>query len=533
MYTQYKHYLSNGVNNYRVAIYARLSREDEKEYANPSESIRNQVDFLQKIVLENGWFVVDTYIDDGISGTTFDRPDFQRMIADVEKGRVNLIITKDLSRLGRDYVKTGYYLEDFFPSNNVRYIAVNDGFDTFDESNNNDFIPFKSVFNDMYAKDISKKVRTALKTKQITGSYLGTNAPYGYMKDPEQKGHLLIDPVSSEYVKMIFARYLAGTPLKTIATQLTIEKIPTPAQYAKINNPKLRFDGVWNDKTVRFMLKNEVYIGHTVQNKRKKVNYKLNKQVELPTNQWIKVENTHEPIMSLEKFQVVQDILAKRSFTPNKGQPHLLTGFITCGHCNTPYTYARQHKKGKFYILCGTAKRNHKLGLCKTHMVKEDVFLKFLLDTLKQIAQQYINPDVLQEKTQKDMFSDLLKTKQAQKQQVLEQLERIKKVAINLYRDKVSEVVSMEMFQTITAENEQEKERLLKKLAVLENEINNMELKETDSGNMRSVFESLLALETVDRLTLAKLIKKIVLYQDNTVEIYFTFREPVQKNIAS
>lgn len=533
MYTQYKPYWdNNNINNFKVAIYARVSREDEKEFSELSESITNQVDFLQEVVLSNGWETVDIYRDDGISGTTFDRPDFQRMIADVETGRINLIITKDLSRLGRDYIQTGYYLENYFPSKKVRYIAVNDGFDTFDEDNTNDLIPFKSVFNDMYAKDISKKVRTALKTKQMAGAFLGTTAPYGYRKDPGQKGHLLIDPVSSAYVKLIFAKYLSGTPLKAISVELTLEKIPTPAQYAGLNNPKLRFDGVWNDKTVRFMLKNEVYIGHTVQNKCKKVNYKIDKQINIPASQWIKVENTHKPILSPDDFQMAQDIMATRSFVPPKGSPHLLTGLITCGHCGTPYTYQSQYQKGKFYLVCGTAKRSHKLGLCKTHMVKEEVFLQFLLDTLKQIAQQYTNPDSLLAKVQKDIFSGLLETKQAQRNELRAQLKHFKKVTLNLYRDKVNEVITTEMFQTIAAENEHEKDHIKKRLAVLENEIHDMALKESDSGNMRSVLENLLAFETIDRVTLVKLIKKIVLYQDNTVEIYFTFQEPVGNHIC-
>jgi len=506
---------------------SREDEKDEKQGSDLSESITNQVEFLQETVLENGWTLVNVYQDDGISGTTFDRPDFQRMIADVEKGKINLIITKDLSRLGRDYIQTGYYLENYFPSKNVRYIAVNDGFDTFNEDNSNDFIPFKSVFNDMYAKDISKKVRTALKTKQLAGSFLGTTAPYGYKKDTKVKGHLLVDQVSAVFVRMIFSKYLAGTPLKTLSDQLTREKIPTPAQYAQINNPSIRFDGVWNDKTVRFILKNEVYIGHMVQSKCKKVNYKLDKQVWLPASQWIKVENTHEPIISLDDFNMVQEIMAKRSFNPAKGPTHLFTGFIFCGYCGTPYTYLRQHQKGRYYLVCGTAKRHSNLGLCKTHLVREEVFTQFLLDTLRTVARQYINPDELLDGVQEGMLSKLLETKQQQKSQLLSQLERFKKVALNLYRDKVNEVITEDMFKTISTENEQEKEHVCKQIETLESEIHDLSLKQTDNNTMREILEGLLAFETIDRITLAKLVKKMVLYHDGTVEIYFTFREPV------
>ncbi|MCL2165364.1 MAG: recombinase family protein [Oscillospiraceae bacterium] len=391
MITPYKHYCyDNGNINFRVGLYSRLSREDEKEHT--SESIQNQVEFLEQIILQNGWTLVDKYIDDGISGTTFERPDFKRMISDIEAGRINLVITKDLSRLGRDYIQTGYYLENYFPSKNIRYIAVNDGFDTFEEASSNDFIPFKSVFNDMYAKDISKKVRTALKTKQVAGLYIGNHAPLGYQKDIEQKGHLIPDPVSAAYVRRIFEKYLAGVPMQSISIQLTQEGIPTPSQYAGNCPTQERFIGVWNDKTVRVILKNEVYIGHTVQNKAKKVNYKLDKQVNLPSSQWIKVENTHEPIIPLEDFQAVQALLEKKSHPNKGGTMHLFTGFVFCGHCGTPYSYTNQHQKGKFYLICGTAKRHRKLGLCKTFTVREEILQEHILALLREIAEQYIKP---------------------------------------------------------------------------------------------------------------------------------------------
>ena len=288
------------------------------------------------------------------------------MIVDIENKKINMVITKDLSRLGRDYIETGNYLEKYFPTNKVRFVAVNDGYDSLNDGYANEFAPFKSVFNDMYAKDISKKVRTALKTKQINGEYIGTIAPFGYIKDNNKKGHLLPDPISSEYVKKIFNLYLAGTPLLSIANILTGQKIPTPSEYRKINNTQKYLKGAWNEKSVRFILKNEVYLGHTVQNKKKKINYKIDKQIDIPKGQWIKVENTHEPIIAKEDFLTVQSILEKKSYIPKKGKKHLLTGFIFCGNCNSPYTFIPMHQKGKFYACCSTAKRYKKeLGLCK------------------------------------------------------------------------------------------------------------------------------------------------------------------------
>lgn len=530
MYTQYKHYFNNKEQiKFNVAIYTRVSREDEGEYSE-SESIANQKDFLQEVVIENGWHLVDIYQDDGISGTTFERPNFNRMIADIERGKVNLVITKDLSRLGRDYIQTGYYLENYFPSKNVRYIAVNDGFDTFDEDNSNDFIPFKSVFNDMYAKDISKKVRTALKTKQLNGSFLGTTAPYGYMKDPNNKGKLIVDPVSSVYVQKIFQLFLSGIPLQGLSNHLTKEGFPTPSQYANIKNPKQRFSGIWNDKTVRFMLKNEVYLGHMVQNKCKKVNYKIDKQIDLPRSQWIRVENTHEPIISQEDFDMVQEIMKKRSFHPPKGKPHIFTGIVFCGHCGTPYSHANQHTKGKYYIICGTAKRHQSLGLCESYMIKEEVFLEFVLQTIKEVAQEYINPEKIAEKMQNSVFDDMLKSKTKEKVQIQKRLEQIKKVSLNLYKDKINEVISEKTFQDFNEETEQEKEALQKQLETLEIDLQDITAQKLDNKQIKEALEEFLSFEQISRIALSKLVKKIVIYHDGAVDIHFTFCKPVRSS---
>ncbi|MFZ5985827.1 MAG: recombinase family protein [Bacillota bacterium] len=188
---------------FNVGLYLRLSKEDDTY--NQSESILNQKDYLSDIVIKNGWTLVDTYVDDGFTGTNFDRPGFNMLLNDIEEKKINLVITKDLSRLGRDYIKTGYYIEQYFPEHGVRFIAVNDGIDTFSQNNsNNDLSPFKSVMNDMYAKDISKKVRSTMDNKRANGKFIGAFAPYGYVKSPENKNKLVIDPETSPIIKQIF-----------------------------------------------------------------------------------------------------------------------------------------------------------------------------------------------------------------------------------------------------------------------------------------------------------------------------------------
>ena len=227
---------------FNVGIYLRVSQEDEKE--GQSESIGNQQDFITRYVLEQGWNLTNVYIDDGWSGLNFERPDFKRMIADIESKKINLVITKDLSRLGRDYIDTGYYLERYFPQKNVRYIAINDGIDTFSQNGNTDMSPFKAVINDMYAKDISNKVRTALHTKKLKGDFIGSVAPYGYMKDPNNKGKLIIEEETAEVVKQIFEIFLEGGTKLGIANKLSMQGVPTPSQSKNLKATQKRHKGV-------------------------------------------------------------------------------------------------------------------------------------------------------------------------------------------------------------------------------------------------------------------------------------------------
>ena len=225
----------NLMNNidYKVGIYIRLSKEDEeKEKYSESESIQNQRVLLMQYIKENKLNFVSEYVDDGVSGTSFDRPGFNKMIEDIENEKINMVITKDLSRLGRDYVQTGLYTETYFPEHNVRYIAILDNIDTGLDSANNDIAPFKSILNEMYAKDTSKKINSVLQSKRQQGEYLGT-APYGYKKDPDNKYHLIIDEEAAEVVRTIFRKFLEGMGTMQIADYLSEQKIPIPSDYNK------------------------------------------------------------------------------------------------------------------------------------------------------------------------------------------------------------------------------------------------------------------------------------------------------------
>ena len=260
--------------NWKVACYIRLSKEDEKSKGGmrDSESVLNQRNLIMGYIKDNDLTLAGEYVDDGVSGTTFDRPQFNAMIEDIEHGRINMVITKDMSRLGRDYIQAGHYMEQYFPSKNVRYISLLDNIDTYLDSNSNDIAPFKAILNDMYSKDMSKKIRSTLQSKKEQGLFLGKVAPYGYQKSPENKHKLVIDPVAALIVAEIFELYLAGNGCHQIASRLSKRQIPIPSVHNKINVGNMGMSyGLWSHTGVRRILQNEVYTGTLVQNKYKKL----------------------------------------------------------------------------------------------------------------------------------------------------------------------------------------------------------------------------------------------------------------------
>ena len=287
---------------YKTALYLRLSRDDD--FKGESSSIQTQRIMLRKYASENGLSVVDEYIDDGYSGTNFDRPGFQRMIGDIEEGKIDCVVTKDLSRLGRNYILTGQYTDFYFPSKGVRYIAVNDNYDTL--SGENELAPFLNILNEMHARETSKKVTAGFRAKFSNGAHYGAYAPVGYKKDPDMKGHLLIDLETSWIVEKIFDLALHGKGAASITRSLIDEKIPTPGflKYQKDGtfanvyaNASEEKKYAWTIAQVKSILKDETYIGNSVHNKQKKVSFKNKKKIRTPKEEWFVVENTHDAII--------------------------------------------------------------------------------------------------------------------------------------------------------------------------------------------------------------------------------------------
>ncbi len=364
----------------RAGLYLRLSREDGEQ---ESQSIASQRTLLTRYAGEQGLSVSEIYIDDGWSGTTFDRPGFQRMLADIEAGKLDTVLTKDLSRLGRDYIQTGHYIERCFPAHGVRYIAVGDRIDTAAEDSALRLAPFLNVINDFYAADISRKVRLALTARRKAGRFIGAYAPYGYRKGED--GILLIDPATAPNVRRLYRDFLAHGSVLGTAKRMTEWGIPTPSARRQGAEVGEKIHSIWSEQTVRRILTSPTYAGHMTQNRSRKYSHKLDRRVRLPPSEWITVPHTHEAIVSQSEFDCVQSILAARSYRRNGGEGHLLTGLARCADCGGPMTYVRE-SEARTYLVCQGYRRGGRLHLCTGHWVREDRLLCQLRQVLTVLA---------------------------------------------------------------------------------------------------------------------------------------------------
>ena len=370
-----------------AALYIRLSREDENE--GPSQSVENQLALLTDYCRAHALPVFDSYVDDGWSGTNFDRPAFRRMLADIEAGRVDIVVTKDLSRLGRDYIGTGQYMERWFPEHRVRCISVLDGIDTGTDTCANELTPFRAIMNDMYARDISKKIGSVKHDRQRRGLFIGGKAPYGYRLSPAEKGRLLVDEPAAAVVRRIFSLACGGVSCRQIAAMLNARGVAPPAVYAGL--PR-QGGGVWRGETVSAILKNESYTGAMVQARSRRASYKSKKCVRQPREDWVIVPDTHEALVSRACFETAARLLDSRAGTRERSHPFLLQGLLFCADCGAPLgVVARKSAGGEtLYHICHTYQRTGRDGPCTAHNAREDEVRAAALGTLRSLCAPYL-----------------------------------------------------------------------------------------------------------------------------------------------
>ena len=501
---------------YKVAIYIRLSKEDVDKGYDESESIKNQRTLLTEYVQKLGWKyqLIDTYIDQGFTGTNFNRPDFQRMIRDIEKGKINMVVTKDLSRLGRDYIETGEYIEKWFPENNVRYVSVTDGIDTFETSNgNNDIAPFKSILNDMYSKDLSKKIRTAMHTMQKQGKWVGGKTPLGYIKDSNDKNKLIIYEPEAQIVRTIFNMASNGNQVGTIRDYLNDNDIPTA------NKSRYNKETFWENKTVKNILKNKVYIGTTVQNKRSRISYKNRKIRTNPEEKWIEVENTHEPIIDKKIFDTVQKMVIVQNYNRNeKKNKFLLDGLLFCYECKHKIG-VRGKKNGNYYMVCNNYRRNSKLKLCTSHGFSyynlEETIINYIKKLFQKIDSEQIELEVKKGMTKYD-YGKIL-------QKLENEIKLINNNIDQMYVDKLNNKISEEMYERLFSKLKNEIKQ--KEKEYIEIKRQKEESKKDDTEKIKSVIQEFLSLNKPIPEIMKVIINRIEIHQDKQVDLYFNFKQ--------
>ena len=374
-----------------TALYMRLSRDDER--FGDSVSIETQRTILRKFAQEQQLHVVDEYVDDGWSGTNFERPAFQRMMDDVDAGKITCIVVKDLSRFGREHVTMDFYLEYVFPEKKVRFIAVAENEDT--ERGLSDFVPFKNLFNEWYAKDTSRKVKTALHAKHAAGERMGTYAPLGYKKDPDKRNHLIVDPDTCWIIEKIFDMAVHGAGAAKICKALIAERIPTPGflnyqrygTFANIyaNQPEEK-SYAWTISQVKSILRDETYIGNTIHNRQTNISYKNKRRIRKPVEEWVRIEGTHEPIISKAVFEQVQEQIAHRRRQMKDATTQIFAGIVRCADCNWSMSFGtkRANKTPYSYFNCTSYRQFGKVeGKCTAHYVRYDMLYSYVLSRLQ------------------------------------------------------------------------------------------------------------------------------------------------------
>lgn len=505
--------------SYKVGIYMRLSRDD---LTRESDSIISQRTLLNQYIKENNYSLIQEYVDDGFTGTNFDRPAFMQMIKDIESGKINMIITKDMSRLGRDYIGTGELIEKYFPSKNIRYIAINDGIDTFIDNTNNDIAPFKAIMNDMYAKDISKKVKTSLYSRMKEGLYVSGRCPFGYKKDPENKNHLIVNQEQVEVVKLIFDLALKGNTYHFIAQELTKRKIRTPASYYNyVWNKKCLSQeyGIWTDSTVKAILTNQIYVGDTVQGKTKKINYKLKRIVKNNIDDYIIVENTHEAIIDRETFNYVQGLLPKNVKRPEKKRHYLLDGILYCGDCKHRITIRYQNKTGKSYTTCDYYRTYSKYHVCTTHTNNYELLESIILDNIKNVCKRYLDKNKIMDYLNNIELDDrtLKITRQIENYEIINS--KLRENLDKTYIDMLGSIIDEDQYKRIS-------DNIKRQIEDNQNNINNLKTIEDNSDRKETIekyINEFLSLKNITRKLIINLIDKIYIYQDKRVDIIFTF----------
>lgn len=524
----YNTYL-NGI-DFNVGIYIRLSQEDkDKKYESDSESVINQKELLRGYVKNNNFNLVKEYVDDGYSGTDFERPGFQNMLEDINNKKINCVIVKDLSRLGRDHVMTGYYIETFFPENNIRFISILESYDSFKNQASNDSSTFIIACNDYYSKQNSIKIRNVLNEKRKNGKFVGSLPCFGYMRDPLDKGHLVPNPETAPIVKNIFKWRADGIGPTEIANRLNKANIVTPSGYKKTNYSSRLIDrDNWNISTVKKILCNRIYTGDLVQHTQTKVNYKSKKKITLDEKLWIIVENTHEALVDKETFEYVNNLRKRNTRNyeiKTNREKRLLEGKLFCKECKNRLTVLYRKKQDYWSVNCNRYSRDPVRGRCYSHFypynyLEEQVLEqinKYISKLIKELNIKELNDEVVKSIHKETTNIDkIVKEIQIEKEKIIGRLK-------TLYNDKCDGVISADTYKELASEFEQ-------KLKQINEKIEDQNIKKYKVKNKANILpdytkkiKKLLDLNKPKKELIDTLVDKIVIDKDRNITICFKY----------
>lgn len=519
--------------HYKAALYCRLSVDDGN--FGGSVSIETQKILLEQYCKDHKITDYKFYCDDGCSGTNFDRPSFKKMLSDIDEGKINLVIVKDLSRFGRNYVEAGMYVQRFTDSN-IRFIAADDNYDSLVNSDDLLF-PIKNVVNEMYARDVSKKTKAAKKAKARDGQFIGSKAPFGYKIDPNDRHHLIVDEPAAQVVKRIFRLASEGVGYNKMAKISREEKVLTPIAYFNLNNPdyfksdywRKEFD--WHVTSIRAILNNEVYLGKLVYGKQRNKSMKSKEKVRNPKEDWIVVENCHEPIITQELWDTVHKILNAKHRPAKAGEVQMFAGLLYCSDCGHCLTYSqKQRKDGSYHgaYSCWMYK-THGKEYCASHYITFDTIYELvLIDIQRNLFQYRKNTDkfksILSRKYQSDSQkqAEQITLEYEQKQKRCEELD---KIISRLYEDNVLGRIGDERYESMSQSYELEQVEIKKALPILKSKIDELKRQSDCADNFINVIKKYTIIDKLDAAILNELIDKIVVHHKEQAEDGRTFQQ--------
>lgn len=515
---------------YVAGLYCRLSKDDGNSVE--SMSIWSQKVMLKQFAESNSIAIYDYYVDDGYSGTNFERPSFKKMITDIENGKINCVITKDLSRLGRNYLQSGAYIEMYFPQKNIRYIAITDGIDTLN-SNQNDIMPFKNILNEMYAKDTSKKVKSAIQSRMREGTYIGSKAPFGYLKDHNNKRRLIIDEKTKPIIELIYKLCLEGKGTQLISQELMKRKIPRPSAFVE-NAEKLyglteENKYQWSHRMVLNVLRDPVYCGNMARNKRPTLSFKNSKRLYIPKSDYIYAKDTHEGIVSEEIWEQVQTMIDKRKCNNKKGlyYDNIFQGLVRCPKCGyalTPKTDYRLKKKELIdfvHFSCSTYKK-YGVNACSSHRIEARDLYNIVLEDIQyhgnmalSAKEDFVEKIIEKIEVEKIDEGKELSNKLELKKNQLAELDRSYE---QLYEDRLDGNITERNFNLMNVSISKKQDKLIEEIKLLEGDI---EVSFETEDNYKKFMDNIskyAKIKSLNRYILNQIIDKIYVYDKEEID---------------